>query len=537
MRLERVSEWKCHPGAKAEYVFVSYTSRQFSQDEDFDYLHEVGKAAARAAGVNAYWVSCACLGDAANPAEIESNVWSIQDVLRCARSMVIAVSGKRRPSYAGDTLEDLLKEWGKSAWTLPEILLAPGGGSVNVYNEAHGLEYVKCIERRNFSTFWDDAEVSGQLVDHYEGSIHLTPLELQTIALECLHNRNSPEYLPGDMSYVLMGLLRQRPTVVRTDSAFQAFARLSLANDSSRLLERLICLLPKSTLDPWHWTRDQWDAKLWDIHPKCHICGIGEDDTIFLDNVKAAPIRWKSFAPVWVRQNETTVRATSRILVRLLPIYIAAGTLLAVAGFRWSFSELRVILLAFGGFFIGLSLTIALLLPYLVRVLYHGKAWGVQPWLFGLEGYMDLVSLEYLIFGENLGRLRWSAAGSRLSWHSNDPQRTNFCVGKDPYLWPSFKKRIQCARESGLGDEKVFTLVDTVTMTVTLFSAEKPPIAALICGEEGGMQRALLCSYEWESNTLFRETVLRMETPVYMKMQPVRKVKLGLRRKGASRAM
>ena len=48
-----------------------------------------------------------------------------------------------------------------------------------------------------------------------------------------------------------MGLLRLRPKVDSTDSAFQAFARLSLANDSDLLLERLICTLPKSPEQHW----------------------------------------------------------------------------------------------------------------------------------------------------------------------------------------------------------------------------------------------------------------------------------------------
>ena len=43
-----------------------------------------------------------------------------------------------------------------------------------------------------------------------------------------------------------MGLLRLRPKIDRTDSPFQAFARLSLANDSDMLLERLMCILPES---------------------------------------------------------------------------------------------------------------------------------------------------------------------------------------------------------------------------------------------------------------------------------------------------
>ena len=35
------------------------------------------------------------------------------------------------------------------------------------------------------------------------------------------------------MSYVIMGLLRQRPEIDMKDSALQAFARLSLANDNN----------------------------------------------------------------------------------------------------------------------------------------------------------------------------------------------------------------------------------------------------------------------------------------------------------------
>lgn len=42
------------------------------------------------------------------------------------------------------------------------------------------------------------------------------------------------------------------------------------------------------------------------------------------------------------------------------------------------------------------------------------------------------------------------------------------------------------------------------------------------------MQRALLCSYNWTNNTLYRETVLRMETRAYWKMSPVARVRLSL---------
>ena len=70
------------------------------------------------------------------------------------------------------------------------------------------------------------------------------------------------------MSYILIGLLRQRPNVVRSDNAFQAFARLSLANDGNILLERVICLLPHSLDDEWFSLSDAWNVRLWDIYPK-----------------------------------------------------------------------------------------------------------------------------------------------------------------------------------------------------------------------------------------------------------------------------
>lgn len=58
-------------------------------------------------------------------------------------------------------------------------------------------------------------------------------------------------------------------------------------------------------------------------------------------------------------------------------------------------------------------------------------------------------------------------------------------------------------------------------------------MVALLCGSEGGMQRAVMCSYDWPSQTLYRETVLRMETRVLEKMSRINRVNFGLKRKVA----
>ena len=514
MKRIRVQDWRKEhgTGAKLEYVLVSYTSSQFSATEDLDYLLQVGQHAAQAAGVEAFWVGCSCLG---SKKEVEQNVWRICDVARGAFSMVVAVTGPPET-------DDQLRDWGSRVWTLPELLLSPGQDGIWFYTNRK-LDSCVQIHRRNLARFWDASDLVGQLIDHYEGSVILSPLELMTIALHCLHNRHTNEHLQGDLSYALMGLLRQRPQVCSTDSAFQAFARLSLANDSNLLLERLVCLLPHSPYDSWYSLHDHWNASLWDIYPKTQVCGIGENDTIILDGARAANIRWKSFSRVLLRGNDTKKRMLARFLLSVVSPFLLFGIIvIAILG---SIRAAR-----FGAILLSLSAPIVLLSPYLAKTLYLGKVWSAEPWFFGIEGYMSLPELERCLFGADLGRLSWSATGSSLSRHKLESSQEfeNYCQGQDPSAYPDISARIKKARQSTISEEKIFTLVDTSTMTVTLFSAVKPPVAVLICGEEGGMQRALLCSYEWTNNTFYRETVLRMETRVFWKTSPIARVRLGL---------
>lgn len=547
METINVSDWRVTHGkdAKLEYVFVSYTSSQFSSDEDMFYLHRVGQHAARAAQVKAYWLGCSCLGS--TKAEQELNVWRICDVVRGAFSLVIVLADRATLTAAKGEQHDLLRQWGSRVWTLPELLLSPEQDDIMVYTKHANSAMVEPdqqINRRNFPRLWNDHSLVGQLIDHYEGSVILSPLELMTTALLCLQNRLTVEYLHGDLSYALMGLVRQRPNVRPSDSAFQAFARLSLANDSNLLLERLICLLPKSPYDSWHSLHDHWGASLWDIYPKTQVCGIGENDSVILDGARAASIRWKSFAPVTQRGNDTIVRRLIRIAISVHGYFLLMGSiLLGVSSIfsphsdyygyslsSGSTSGVSSFFAVFGGIMLGLALIITLSLPPLIVKLYVGKVWSAQPWFFGVEGYMNLPDIERYVFGADLGRLSWSTTGSSLSRHrlEDSDRYTDFCVGQDPTEDPNINDRIKEALKSSLDDEKIFMLVDTYTMTVTLFSAIKPPVAVVMCGEEGGMQRALLCSWEWTNNTLYRETVLRMETRAYWRASPVGRIRLSL---------
>jgi hypothetical protein len=178
------------------------------------------------------------------------------------------------------------------------------------------------------------------------------------------------------------------------------------------------------------------------------------------------------------------------------------------------------------GHYRSLSLTI-LASPFFIYWLYVGKTWAAQPWLFGFEGHLEIGEIETLIFGINLGRLRWSPYSSDLSTHKAEDGE---CVGQDPIHTPSTAEFASAAQDSEFGELKLFTLVDTNTMTVTLFKAVRPPVAMILCGSEGGMQRALLCSYDWKTQTLYRESVLRVETLVLEHMSRVDRFKLGLKR-------
>jgi hypothetical protein len=515
-----VEEWtsKNHLPTHPDYLFIAYTSKQFEGDGDLQALADLAERATRDAGLSAYWVGSSCLGLGK---QLEEDVYRISDVVRGARGLAIIVGHAPEERNAGEPVstEQMLKSWGQSIWTLPEALLSPKG-AIRIYTR--GLPDGAPMEllKANFARLaWDDAPHTRQLMDHYEGSLVLSPLELVVLALECLgrrDNTNRKPYFDGDLSYALMGLLRRRPEVNGEDSAFQAFARLSLANDSNMMLERMICVQPTHPGQPWLDTADAWDAKLWDIEPRCQVAGVCNDDTVLLDGAFGAAIRWKSFAPVAYVNRDSWRRFAARILLRSSPVAFYIGAGLGVGGLTF-----------LGGLLLIGSLVILLASPYLVRLCYTGKLWNTQAWFFGFEGYLDIDTIEYNIFGASMGRLTWSPFGSPLSRHYN---KDSECVGCDPTADPRVRAEVDRAKHGSFGKEKIFTLVDTNTMTVTMFSAVRPPVAVLLCGREGGMQRAVMCSYDSSTQTLYREAVLRMETPILTRMFRVGRFRFGFQR-------
>jgi hypothetical protein len=506
-----------------QYVFVAYTTSQFSHHdaEDIKCLHNIAKQAAIDAGVGAYWIGASCMSD--DEEELEEDVFRISDVIRAAHSVVIAIKPSR--DDAGTT-ERMLRNWGKRMWTLPEALLSPRERPLRIYSHSDGTpKLVKEVYKKNLAALiWDDSSMTRQLVDHYEGNLTLSRLELVILALRCLSNRETSRYLEGDMAYVLMGLLRQRPVVDRTDSEFQAFARLSLANDSDSLLERLICLLPQTASQQWYRTEDAYSVNLWDIQPTCQIAGVGENDTVILDGCYGASVQWEKFNAPWHCSRRSWKRLVAKCLLRIGAAMFVTGLLMAVFTGHQSPNPYSAPIAAL----IILSLPVFLAAPYIVSVVYGGKVWNVDPYFLGFEGYLDLKTIESNIYGAPMGRLSWSTAGSPLSRHHKN--EFGECIGDDPTSDPAVADIVKQAKYTRLGQEKVFTLVDTREGLVTLFSAVRPPVAALICGQEGGMQRAVMVSLDHKRQTLYRETVLRMPTIVLERMYRTNRVRVGLNR-------
>ena len=126
-----------------------------------------------------------------------------------------------------------------------------------------------------------------------------------------------------------MGLLRRRPKINSTDTGFQALARLSLANDNDLLLERLMCVMPRSPEQPWFSLKDAYGVKLWDIIPTCQISGICEDDTVLLDGAFGATIHWDRFRKVAnARRAWSWKRLACQIALHGAPYMLILGAIL-----------------------------------------------------------------------------------------------------------------------------------------------------------------------------------------------------------------
>jgi hypothetical protein len=359
------------------------------------------------------------------------------------------------------------------------------------------------------ASVWQDETCTRLLAEHYTGVLNLSRIELITVGLEALatryaQGRDNIPFTRADIAYALMALVQHRPCMNPEDSLFQALARLSLANDSDRIVERMMCLLPdfsKSSHDSFI-LHDQLGAKLWDIETLCQVAGVCNDREVILDGCRGISIRWKDIPEIVHRRRFAWKRFFAKIGVRSAALWFFVGVLIIC--FNKQQQDTGLLRAGVLSLLIGIGLLVYA--PWAICTIYGGKIWGQSPWLVGFEGVLPIEEIERKTFGNFTGRLSYAPSSNVFSQKQRDER-----VGTNPE-WVE-NTSLPCPEQLP-PRHRLFTVIDTGSMTVSIFSSERPPSVALICGKEGGMLRVVLCSYERSTNCLYKESVLRMETPM-----------------------
>ncbi|KAK1488251.1 hypothetical protein CTAM01_11474 [Colletotrichum tamarilloi] len=552
----KVSDYLAQHGddVDLEFVFVSYTRLQFRvateeelnkhdyRDEatrnankkvarqDREILAKWGMDAAKRVGKRAFWLDFECVRNddgIARSTSSSQDVYRICDIVRAAHSMIIAIgpsandkvasilASTEPPEYKRENVTPWLRQWGSRLWTLPELLLCPGEYRIRLYVLGDQAE-PKELAKRNFAErAWDDAEAVKELVDHFEGSAILTDLRLIEAALACFSRRQTDQFNKGDIAYATMGLFpnRHRPPVNKEDSGFQAFAKLSIANDSGAFLSRLISLSQPDGA-PWHRVEDTWGARLSEIFPSVSITGVVGADTVMLDKVHGATIHWDNLEPEPYFDRSFGMRYVVFVgftYFACFSVPMAFSFFTGIASIVLS-DFMRLSIWQVYMWLLPLAVVFALLFP-IVLISTRGRVkQPAKSRLIGIEGIVDSASIEKHLWGFNHGNL----STTNPQHYSDEDDR------RDPptLLQPS-------GPPAGSGTF-AFTLVDTYLMTVTHFHCRIPPVAILECGSEGGLQRTLLCSYDARTNTFHRQAVLRVNRRGVEQLHRIDRIRLSL---------
>lgn len=204
-RCRLVSDWKIDPenqhhhGKCPEYLFIAYTTEHFSHSSlaDVKALHAIATKATRDAGLIAYWIGASCM----QPDNVEDDVFRISDIVRGAHSLVIAIGPGVRDSMGQASTQSMLQQWGERLWTLPEALLITPYRPISVYRRDY--EPLVVPKKQFAALAWTDSATTRQLIDHYEGNLTLSRLELVIIAMQGLFARKTAEYFQVSVSSFL----------------------------------------------------------------------------------------------------------------------------------------------------------------------------------------------------------------------------------------------------------------------------------------------------------------------------------------------
>ncbi|KAK0630234.1 hypothetical protein B0T17DRAFT_589815 [Bombardia bombarda] len=533
-----------------KYVFISYQWDRFKEEDKGQkkQIDRMAEVITERQGCSAYWRDERTAfqedGD-----EKDYDIYTMCDVIR--GSSCVAVMLKE------DTAEER-KGWGSRMWTLQEGLLAPRENILFCHEAVDGQLVSKPLHKVEMtSTVWARTDFNNRasedatrlLAEHYSGLLTLSRLELLSVTIAALGGKRKTEKTKSDLAYAVMGMMRYRVNRNDGNTVFQNLARLSLGNDSDQLVERMLCLLPR---EQWEASEggvkikkpvfntltvaDEYETHLHHITPLCQVVGVAyEDETVMLDNCRAIHIRWKDFPRATVQRDYGFKKLFAALFLAAGFWWLGFGVQMVIYYIPfWSdfISNVKVSLIAWlaaGFIFVGLLLSVAS--PFSVRRLFGGTVLKSSPSLVAFEGFMPREELEKMVFGNDTGRLTYAPSATPLMRdHRNKKERS----GVEPE-W--IKDQNNSALPSLRQGHHIFTLVDMGELSVTIFTAERPPTVALLCGREGGMLRAVLCSWRFETDTLYKETVVRMPSRVYEAAAAKGWLKMSLKTQNEARRM
>ncbi|KAK7947910.1 uncharacterized protein PG986_008796 [Apiospora aurea] len=230
---------------------------------------------------------------------------------------------------------------------------------------------------------------------------------------------------------------------------------------------------------------------------------------------------------IYFFKRPTFLRDFAKVLLRGAPVYFLFGLPLTIAGAVTRPNGAPTLGLLIPGVVILIPTVLILLsAPAMLYHIYDGKFWSTQALFVGMEGVpATLGFVEGRLFGPDRGRLKWGVGGSRLSRHELPSEGE--CIGLPPLLGEDNSETSEPLLP-------IFTFIDTYSTTAAAFRSARPPMAVVVFGREGGMQRAALCSYDWKRNNFAREQVVRLKTTVFDRMLRMDRFRFSLERRQSS---
>lgn len=195
---------------------------------------------------------------------------------------------------------------------------------------------------------------------------------------------------------------------------------------------------------------DAYDSSLWDIDPVCQVAAICENDTVVLDGARGATIEWSRFDCIWHATGPSWKRLIASSLMRFGWVLLTFGISSIGLGLVSNFQFFRQVYLGFGVFLLIIWFATVLINPLMVRTVLAGKIQDIQGAFYGVEGYLNPVTVERLIFGANFGRVKWSSHGSLLS--RSEINEYNERVGIDPCGRADTRQKVEAAKNAKPGD-------------------------------------------------------------------------------------